>query len=568
MKHIFFKSALPLVGLLALTGCIDDKYDLSDVDTSTEIKVNNLVIPVKLASITLEQLLDIDEEDPDATVVTYTGDDGKTYYAIRKKGDFHADDIYIEKVYASEATVVPVPTMDFNSGSGSYTIPSISTTFTYKDVAVDPSIEKIASFILEDGDHLTVNTVFTCSKSQFTIQNLVIALPKGFVGSYNGGTPTSDGKVNVGTVSSTNGRCEVTIDVKELDLVETYPEQGGIDNPTGSIDIIDKIGVDSGTLVASGDVTLDVAFSMDAFTVAAFSGNVNYEIEEPEIEPADLSDLPDFLSNENTDVTLVNPQLYLEINNGASEYGGLCYSGLSIIPWREENASDALTIDEFLIGANNAESNTYNLVLAPNPSNVPASVAGEYPDLHSDVYENLKYILTGQGLPETLSFEMLHPVLRSPVHDFPLGTNMTYHGDYTFFSPLDFEKGSIIYYVKEENDWFEGDVDKMHVKKLHINAVASTNLKYDITLNAYPYVKDYDTGEVTIDRSNKATAPIPALSTDLPIELDFPKEIIGLDGIYFEAVFLSMEEDTLNSEQYLNLDNLKATVDGSYFTEF
>lgn len=34
--------------LLLLTSCIDDNYDLSDVDTTSRINVNDLVLPVNI----------------------------------------------------------------------------------------------------------------------------------------------------------------------------------------------------------------------------------------------------------------------------------------------------------------------------------------------------------------------------------------------------------------------------------------------------------------------------------------------------------------------------------------
>ena len=38
-------AALVALSLPALTGCIDDKYDLSDVDTTVRVNVDNLTVP-------------------------------------------------------------------------------------------------------------------------------------------------------------------------------------------------------------------------------------------------------------------------------------------------------------------------------------------------------------------------------------------------------------------------------------------------------------------------------------------------------------------------------------------
>lgn len=50
------------VASMPLTACIDDNYDISDIDTTAEIKVNNLVVPVNLDEITLSNVFDLDDE--------------------------------------------------------------------------------------------------------------------------------------------------------------------------------------------------------------------------------------------------------------------------------------------------------------------------------------------------------------------------------------------------------------------------------------------------------------------------------------------------------------------------
>ena len=48
--------------LLLLTSCIDDNYDLSDVDTTSRINVNDLVLPVNIDPIRLGDVIEIDDE--------------------------------------------------------------------------------------------------------------------------------------------------------------------------------------------------------------------------------------------------------------------------------------------------------------------------------------------------------------------------------------------------------------------------------------------------------------------------------------------------------------------------
>ena len=55
MKINYFLTGMASASaLLMLPGCIDDNYDLSDIDTTTELKVNDLVVPLNLKSISMQ----------------------------------------------------------------------------------------------------------------------------------------------------------------------------------------------------------------------------------------------------------------------------------------------------------------------------------------------------------------------------------------------------------------------------------------------------------------------------------------------------------------------------------
>ena len=53
--------------LLAATGtmlasCVDNNYKLSDLDTTVGINVNNLILPLNVDSLVLDQVLELDED--------------------------------------------------------------------------------------------------------------------------------------------------------------------------------------------------------------------------------------------------------------------------------------------------------------------------------------------------------------------------------------------------------------------------------------------------------------------------------------------------------------------------
>ena len=82
---MFFKHNSLIIGLslacIALPSCVDDKYDLSDVDTTVRVDVNKLTLPIKLDEIKLESIL---KESDRVKII-----DGA--YTVIEGGNFESD---------------------------------------------------------------------------------------------------------------------------------------------------------------------------------------------------------------------------------------------------------------------------------------------------------------------------------------------------------------------------------------------------------------------------------------------------------------------------------------------
>lgn len=83
----------------ALTGCIDDKYDLSDVDTTVRVNVDNLTVPVNIDQVTLKSIMDLDADSKIKVV------DGA--YAYVDNGDFHSSGIRVSGIHIDAPAVEP-----------------------------------------------------------------------------------------------------------------------------------------------------------------------------------------------------------------------------------------------------------------------------------------------------------------------------------------------------------------------------------------------------------------------------------------------------------------------------
>lgn len=61
-KSILAAAGMACSGIL-LTGCVDSAYDLSDIDKTMELKVDNLAIPINMEAVELSQVIEVKEGD-------------------------------------------------------------------------------------------------------------------------------------------------------------------------------------------------------------------------------------------------------------------------------------------------------------------------------------------------------------------------------------------------------------------------------------------------------------------------------------------------------------------------
>ena len=106
MHHKFVRALAGLGLCLALTACVDNDYDLSDVDTLVKIPVNNLTIPVNIEPIELDNIFNIDYNDPDNVVHVVNGE-----YAVEKGGSFDSGDISVAPISFTSPTIAPSKTV-------------------------------------------------------------------------------------------------------------------------------------------------------------------------------------------------------------------------------------------------------------------------------------------------------------------------------------------------------------------------------------------------------------------------------------------------------------------------
>lgn len=583
-----------LLACMPLTACFDDNYDLSDIDTTTEIKVNNLVVPVNLDEITLSNVFDLDDESVVKEI------DGS--YAVLVDGDFKSDDININAVSLAKP-VIPASTTTITllSNTGGITLPPVSSTemtlayeitgfhsaFTYTSANVDKSIRSLSKIAVDwtitvDLTVLNQGNVF----NSVAFRNLSLKIPAGLhLSNYdneNGIVKLADINLSAGAMTHS-----VKLHVDAIDFSQlTDAEYSFVTDPNfkqpGTLTINGTIGAAGGYVVAvtnknltnlPNQTTLTLAPKGTDITVKSIDGSIRYAINDFNVDPVQLNDLPDLLRQQETNITISNPRLYLSINNPMAGYSLDASSGLTLTACREDGSRKPYSLDAgevINIKHDKGITGPYTFCLAPDPS-----AAGSFEGFSNPSpvrYQGLGNVLSGNGLPNTIEVAFDDPhVGPGEVKGFTVPqTLQKIEGRYSFYAPLNLGVGSKVVYDDVTDGWSDDTMNKIVIEKLKVNASVTNSLPFDIVLTGYPIdangkqCKDIVTGapvslgEVTVKAGE--TSPFNLESTGI---------IYGVDGVrYYATGVVSKADVTLRPDATIKLSGIKATVSGFYIDEF
>lgn len=178
--------------MVLFTGCIDNNYDLSDIDTTSEFKVNDLVIPLNLEPVVLSDIIKVEEGDQlkEFTV------NGQTFYAVEQSGEFNSDAIDVagfnaepDPMYDKTATFTPTRggaskiARRHAEGTGLeifYLLEPVEEALEYEAYDIDGSV-KALTFIEFDALAFTIDLSTTSLSSDLTttLQDVSLLIPAG-----------------------------------------------------------------------------------------------------------------------------------------------------------------------------------------------------------------------------------------------------------------------------------------------------------------------------------------------------------------------------------------------------
>lgn len=574
IKHSFI--GLSIFSLIALSSCFDNDYDLSDIDTTVKVQTKNLVVPINLDAITLDQVLDLDEG---SEIIDTIDTSGKRIYAIKKEGSFGSDNINVEAFTISAPSInfanvifTNPSTPDFGDVLQGQTyeynlVEAETSSFESSPVQYDESVKDILKLGVDATFTSRITVTGFDDAANVSLEELKIQYPAGMTLNSEASTGVYDPETGILDLSN-----ESNILTKEITLHVTEIANNGVNVQlnkeehtvvyAGEIKVIaGKIKVSNVTTLPE-TVTLTITPTVDDIQVSSFSGVLEYNVDDFNIEPIDISDLPDVFNQSGTEIRLENPQIYLSLTNPVSNVW--FQTGFQMTAERDKN-TESYQIDNGTFDTK-AFIGKEESVFVLSPANPEAYIEG-YNAAQWVPFSGLRNVLAEvDGIPTTIKVDVLNPQMPTQeVLDFKLGAYEGMEGKYTFYAPLQLSDPSYIAYTDTIDGWNDEDVDKITIEKLVLNFDATIELPFALNLTVYP-----------IDKNGKkmegvaGNAHIPANAKDVPTEVAVTGTIKHLDGIIISAKVATEEgqdNPPLSPQMTLQMKNSKVTVTGSYEEE-
>lgn len=553
----------------SLTSCTDNDYDLSDIDTNARFSVNDLIIPINLDEIKLDYVIDLKTDSK-----IKKNDDGYTYIV---DGEFASNTITVKPFttnssqYQSSKSIKLITDVNTNVHKrASENRKPLAHADIRNSTAIKASTANVdSSIIAVDRVGTEMNILLTLQFNGLTpyihlinINNLELKLLKGLnmtsdIGYYD----SESGMLNIGdTQTTTDHRLELNLHITGIDANKT-----GVTLENGFFNIDDSVYVKSGQLVIYSDQVKDpthpflpnevdytLSANIGSCTVKSFTGIIKYDITGINIDPIDLSDLPDILSQEGTDLILENPQIYVNINNPLYQKyhlfakAGLCLTGNETY----KTASDAVVINQ----ADNS------FVLSPFK---PQKLCQGFEHAQHVVFSDLGKVISSEGkkIPNQVDVKLISPMIpEQHVTDFILGDPIQpVKGNWMLYAPLTLTSSSIIKYTKTWDDWQDKDLDGLTIEKAEVNATISSDVPLDLDVSFTLLGKE---GKLT----GKATLAANAINS----EMNIPLTGTSINKIYGMTIDVMIQGSgsTISPSQKIVVKNLNAKVSGYYDKEF
>lgn len=588
MKKRTFSSKLFLIlgtaAVVGFSGCTDNDYDLSEIDSTIGIGGDGLEIPS--LSTEIIPLKDVLELEANGSVVE---DEISGDYVFRQEGAQVAPvHPFIDKINVAEQNTVSNDIeLVFSSPSGtrrrhatrvggeSIVADGWIQAFTYEgnkpEEVVELSEAEVSSTITLSIDFSDVKSVVSKFDQIEVDMPAFMTIANVNCGGY--AFEQSGSKLTLKNVY-TSSNMTITADITSLNFKEKDTSYGSLSISGGKVKMEGKVHV---TAVASsfnsGAGTtgrkISSVMKMSKFVVNAATGKFNPEIALSDLGNIKVSGIPDFLQGGNVVVDLYNPQIKLTVTSDMNVPGTL--NGV-IKSFKNGQLLATVNVDNIPIDANK----TSTICICRRSEGISGFD-------HVLTNANLSKLI--ETIPDNITFSANASADQTNSYRFELGHNYTVQPAYSVDAPIAFGENASIEYRDTLDGWNDNIKDFELAEGAYVNMDASIKscVPAYMTVSAVPVDVNgnaISADELSVEVTGSVEASKDGVSeTTSPVNIKVSQMKKGamkkLDGIVFVVAGKASDGNnavtgiTLNANRHtLKVEQLKIKLVGKLIGNF
>ena len=571
-RRPFIATALLLTSLGVTTSCIDNSYDLNkDIDMTVNVGGEHLAIPVGYTEqITLDKIIELDEGD-DLQLVN-----GE--YHLLKSDKIDETNTSVKMVTVNESSnpinsINVLNNVDYSQPED-VTVEDIESEGSVNTEAhgIDEAVIEIGSLTANTPAKLTlsfeINKTNSISYSDVTIDKMTITFPD-FIKFEEGQSGLNGQVLTISNETLSSSTYTIDLYISKYVFGEKYGDGNKVKEENGDRIIKienQKITVKTDVTVhqaqGTGSLSITPTAILAAMTVSEVNGTIKPDMDVKPTE-VELTNLPDFLQDEEVKLDITNPVFSFKANN----------------PLNEE-----IEMDGIMTGYKNGKV-TKTVKIGSGNGGVPIKLkpSGNKQQTISIVRNEKTVVETGatkvivpnlndiiETIPDRISVELKPAVKTDDYYTVNLGQDYVLNSEYNIDIPLSFGSGLKIVY-EETIDDFDLDLEDVDIKKAIISITADNTIPLkmeiknenvsalDVNGNKITDINVTVEGTITESKDGKSIA-----TSQLNINLVSTKEgaISKLDGLFFKVTAIPGQatDVQLLSSQWMQLKDMKLKI--------
>lgn len=588
LKHHLLPSALLVAGFLTLTGCTNNDYDLNNVDATMGFGSESLVIPnSSTKDIQLKDVLDLKEG---GCVVT---DAAGNYLFQLAGGD-------VEAAYPNISPIILDVTNVFDgdislsnaasTGAKARRVPGSSLHLASPKVMMfeyhgnDKAVKSLnEAKINENGTEISIRLDFSnISTAVSNIESATLTLPAYLsISQVNGnsnGVPTHNGSKVTITNISTARPLELSLKTQKLDFTNNQNDHGRLSINNGAIDLTGYFSIAmqcnvTGAMPDNPTIKAKIGVADRTITMNSATGIFDPKINLNSLGEVDVTELPDFLDDDDVVADLDNPQILLTVNNNIDVAATV---SATVISTKEGRELARVTLPEMSVAKNGLS----KICICRQKT---SELNQQYGEANVYAVSNLSTLIN--RIPDHIKIVDVNAHAKPEVATIVFGEKYQVKPSYEVNAPLAFgEKANIVY-----EDSFTGwndDIDELDLAEgtyIEVTANVENKVPAYLTVKAYPVdaqgnkIEDKLLIEIP-DEVAASTDGTTAVTTPITMKIT-PKvknSLKQLDGLVFRLEGSAKSANgnkvtgiSLNEREHtLKLNDIKVKIVGKIIGDF